>query len=102
VVIADSGVGIPAEVRRRIGQPFFTTKGQRGTGLGLWVSRAIVHRCHGEIQLRSSTAPERHGTTFSIFLPLNLGPHKVNLPPKTQMSDEDLAVGGVKLRVNGH
>ncbi len=77
VLVSDSGAGMPQEVRRRLGQPFFTTKGQRGTGLGLWVSQAIVKRYNGEIQLRSSTAPRRRGTTFSIFLPLNLGPHAV-------------------------
>ena len=78
VAVGDNGTGIPAEVQRRLGEPFFTTKGQRGTGLGLWVTRSIIERYGGEMQLRSSTAPDRHGTVFSIFLPTNLGPRMVD------------------------
>ena len=80
VLVADSGCGIAGHVAARLGRPFYTTKGERGTGLGLWVSKDIVERYHGEMQLRSSTAPDRHGTTFSIFLPLNLGPRVVERP----------------------
>jgi two-component system NtrC family sensor kinase len=77
IVVADNGCGIPAEIRQHLGQLFYTTKGQRGTGLGLWVTRAIVKRYGGEIQLFSSTQPHRHGTCFSIFLPMNMRPHVV-------------------------
>jgi signal transduction histidine kinase len=80
VSVGDNGSGIPLEVRRRLGEPFFTTKGQRGTGLGLWVTRSIIQRYGGEIQLRSSVLPDRHGTVFSIFLPTNLRPRAVDLP----------------------
>lgn len=72
--IGDNGTGIPAEVRRRLGEPFFTTKGQSGTGLGLWVTRSILHRYGGNLQLRSSVSPQRHGTVFSLFLPANMKP----------------------------
>ena len=81
VSIGDTGSGIAPEVQRRLGEPFFTTKGQRGTGLGLWVTRSIIQRYGGEIQLRSSIDPKRHGTVFSIFLPTNLRPHRVDRPP---------------------
>jgi signal transduction histidine kinase len=80
IAVADTGTGIPADVQRRLGEPFFTTKGQRGTGLGLWVTRSIVERYGGEIQLRSSTSAQRHGTVFTVFLPTNLGPRAVNRP----------------------
>ncbi|HZZ40799.1 MAG TPA: hybrid sensor histidine kinase/response regulator [Acidobacteriaceae bacterium] len=80
ISVGDNGSGIPLDVQRRLGQPFFTTKGQRGTGLGLWVTRAIVQRYGGEMQLRSSVHPSRHGTVFSIFLPTNLRPRVVELP----------------------
>ena len=70
--IGDNGSGIPEEVRNRLGEPFFTTKGQSGTGLGLWVSQSILSRYGGSLQLRSSTSADRHGTVFSLFLPLNL------------------------------
>jgi two-component system, NtrC family, sensor kinase len=78
IAVGDTGTGIPVEVQRRLGEPFFTTKGQRGTGLGLWVTRSIIERYGGEIQLRSSTRTDRHGTVFSIFLPTNLGPRAVD------------------------
>jgi signal transduction histidine kinase len=79
VSVGDNGSGIPLDVQRRLGEPFFTTKGQRGTGLGLWVTRSIVQRYGGEMQLRSSVEARRHGTVFSIFLPTNLRPRVVEI-----------------------
>ncbi len=69
IVISDNGHGIPEDVRHKIFEAFFTTKGEKGTGLGLWVSNGIVQKHGGSIRLRSSTAPQHHGTVFSIFLP---------------------------------
>jgi signal transduction histidine kinase len=87
VSIGDTGSGIAPDVQRRLGEPFFTTKGQRGTGLGLWVTRSIIQRYGGEIQLRSSVDPRRHGTVFSIFLPTNLRPQRVDRPPNDASSE---------------
>lgn len=67
--IGDNGRGIPEPVRRRLGEPFFTTKGQSGTGLGLWVTRSILVRYGGSLRVRSSVMSTRHGTVFSLFLP---------------------------------
>jgi PAS domain S-box-containing protein len=67
VEIADNGPGIPPEIRDHLFQPFFTTKGERGTGLGLWVSQGIIRKHAGSIQLKSRTGPER-GTIASVFL----------------------------------
>lgn len=50
-------------------EPFFTTRQEKGTGLGLWVGRGIVQKHEGSISLRTSTRPGRHGTVLSIFLP---------------------------------
>jgi signal transduction histidine kinase len=72
--VADNGSGISPDARRRLGQPFFTTKGHAGTGLGLWVTRSILNRYGGLLQLRSSVSDERHGTVFSVFLPTNMRP----------------------------
>lgn len=74
ISVADSGTGIPASVRKHLGELFFTTKGQSGTGLGLFVTKTIIRRYGGTLQVRSRTidsATERsHGTVFSIFLPI--------------------------------
>jgi PAS domain S-box-containing protein len=70
VTIADNGRGIDASSRQHIFEPFFTTKGTVGTGLGLWVSKQIVDKHGGRIQMRSSTEGVRRGTAFSVVLPL--------------------------------
>ena len=71
LTIADTGFGMPDLVRNKIFDPFFTTKGIGGTGLGLWVSKDIVDRHHGRLNVRSSQHFERHGTVFTLFLPLD-------------------------------
>lgn len=71
LTIADSGSGIPAEVRRFLFEPFHVTKELIGTGMGLWTTAEIVQRHGGRISLRSSQGPARTGTTVSIFLPLD-------------------------------
>jgi signal transduction histidine kinase len=70
VTIADNGKGITAESRPHLFEPFFTTKGAIGTGLGLWVSKQIVDKHDGRIQVRSSVNGARRGTAFSITLPV--------------------------------
>ncbi len=69
LTIADDGSGIPNESLRRIFEPFYTTKKDAGTGLGLWVSRGIVHKHGGSIRVRSRADGPRRGTVFSVFLP---------------------------------
>ena len=69
VLVADTGHGIPLPVRQRLFQPFHTTKGESGSGLGLWISKEIVERHGGLLHVRSSTDPARHGTVFRIFVP---------------------------------
>ena len=69
-VIADNGEGIPKEHPDGIFQPFFTTKGESGTGLGLSLSKAIVERYSGKMRIRSSVRPGKSGTAFKIRLPV--------------------------------
>jgi PAS domain S-box-containing protein len=69
VLIADSGPGITRDDKVRIFEPFFTTKKDVGTGLGLWISRAIVEKHGGSIRIRSSVVHHKRGTTVSILLP---------------------------------
>ncbi len=69
ILIADNGCGIPPEQRERLFQPFSTSNKEKGTGLGLWMSKTLVERHHGRIRHRSSTVPERRGTAFRVSLP---------------------------------
>jgi PAS domain S-box-containing protein len=71
VSVTDEGPGVPEQVQSKLFQPFFTTKGEQGTGLGLWVSRGIIIKHGGEISLTSSQAPDHHGTTVAVFLATN-------------------------------
>lgn len=66
VRITDTGTGMPPEVKTRLFNPFFTTKGKAGTGMGLAVSFGIIRRHDGSIEVDSE--PGR-GTTFRISLP---------------------------------
>jgi signal transduction histidine kinase len=71
VEIADSGTGIPVEIRDKVFDPFFTTKGVgKGTGQGLAISYGIIVKQHqGQISFSSEVG---QGTTFRIELPRNL------------------------------
>lgn len=101
VLVADTGTGMSPEVRRRAGEPLFTTKGQEGTGLGLWVTRSIIRGYGGELRLRSSTG-KNHGSVFSIFLPTNLRPRRILPGAENRPAAEDGRVaspsGGVTPR----
>ena len=66
ITIADTGLGMAAEVRSKLFTPFFTTKSDVGTGLGLWVTRGMVEKARGRIQFRSR---EGAGTVFSMTFP---------------------------------
>jgi PAS domain S-box-containing protein len=69
VTLADNGTGVAPEHRRRIFEPFYTTKKDVGTGLGLWLTLGLVAKHHGVLRMRSSTQPGRSWTVFSVFLP---------------------------------
>jgi len=79
ITVADTGSGMSPETITRIFEPFFSTKGATGTGLGLWVSLEIVEKHGGNLRVRSRTAsPGRPGgTTFRFFLPLSGIPKQI-------------------------
>ena len=66
ITIGDTGSGMNTEVRNRLFEAFFTTKGATGTGLGLWVSHEIILKHHGIVHVRSR---EGAGTVFQLFFP---------------------------------
>ncbi len=70
IKVGDTGHGIRSEYLDEIFKPFFTTKGERGLGVGLWVSHRIIEKLGGTIEVSTSTRPENHGTWFAITLPL--------------------------------
>jgi PAS domain S-box-containing protein len=70
VIIEDDGPGIAPEHRDRIFEPFFTTKKDVGTGLGLWVTKEIIERHSGTVEVRSVNDTDPAGTAFSITLPV--------------------------------
>jgi len=70
VKVCDTGCGIPQENLKVIFEPFFSTKGDQGTGIGLWVIKGIVEKLHGKIEVETKTAGDT-GTCFTIYLPAN-------------------------------
>ncbi len=69
VTFADNGCGIAAANLNKILEPFFTTKGPSGSGLGLSLVEDVVRKHGGTLRVRSSTKPGRSGSIFAIFLP---------------------------------
>ncbi|PYY16461.1 MAG: hypothetical protein DMG60_14950 [Acidobacteria bacterium] len=66
LLVADTGSGIPKELRKTVFEPFVTTKGEKGTGLGLWIVRGIIGNHGGKISVKSKVGK---GTVFKIELP---------------------------------
>lgn len=77
ITVMDTGSGIASQDKAQLFQPFFTTKEDVGTGLGLWVTHGIVERHGGTIQVKSRAGTEKHGTVFSIFLPFQAMPGRL-------------------------
>ncbi len=68
VVVADTGSGMPEAVRRRIFEPFYTTKEATGTGLGLWVSSEIIQKHKGTVAVKSRPGNSFNGPTGTVFM----------------------------------
>jgi signal transduction histidine kinase/ActR/RegA family two-component response regulator len=78
VSVRDSGIGMSDEIKKRIFEPFYTTKGSAGTGLGLSMVTSIVKNHRGHVELESSPG---NGSCFTILLPIAGQPP--DLDPKT-------------------
>jgi PAS domain S-box-containing protein len=90
VTVADNGGGISSADMAHIFEPFYTTKKDSGTGLGLWVSRGIVEKHGGSIRVRSRSSGPQRGTVFFIFLPHQLPLGLTDSPPLSSFSDNNL------------
>src|SRR6266852_5281640 len=66
VTVTDNGPGVSAEIVQRLFRPFASTKGRRGTGLGLYISRQLVREAEGELDLVKRSEP---GARFLVWLP---------------------------------
>jgi PAS domain S-box-containing protein len=77
VTIADTGSGMSLETRRRMYEAFFTTKGDHGSGLGLWVTASIVRKHNGHMHVRSKCI-DGSGTVFSLVFPYRGADGKVS------------------------
>ncbi|HEX7893253.1 MAG TPA: ATP-binding protein [Terriglobales bacterium] len=68
LMVVDTGSGIPKEIRNTMFEPFVSTKGEKGTGLGLWIVKGIVEGHSGKILVRSSVG---RGTVFKLVFPVS-------------------------------
>jgi len=83
ITFLDTGSGIAPADRRKIFEPFYTTKKDVGTGLGLWLTQSLVEKHKGSLRLRSSVKPGKTWTAFSVFLPDHPPPdYEVSPVPK--------------------
>jgi PAS domain S-box-containing protein len=69
LLVRDSGSGVSQENLPKLFRPFFTTKGENGTGLGLWITQGIVSKHGGYIEVESETTGANRGTTFRVMFP---------------------------------
>ena len=67
--VSDSGSGMDKQMFERLFHPFVTTKGEAGTGLGLWVSKGILDKHNARVAVRSKSG---FGTVFRMTLPVTL------------------------------
>lgn len=78
LAVSDTGIGMDEETQRRCFEPFFSTKGNHGTGLGLAAVYGVVQRHGGTISVVSAPG---QGTTFTVYLPIPVQIPLVNQPP---------------------
>lgn len=86
ITFLDDGTGIAPERLKKIFEPFYTTKKDVGTGLGLWLTLGLVGKHHGTLHVRSSVKAGYTWTAFSLFLPKEAVANTL-LPSKEGLAD---------------
>lgn len=82
VRVSDNGIGIPPELRERVFEPYFTTKEVgKGTGLGLFISEALMRQMGGKVRLLPQASP---GTTVELNLPVGAAEELVGTGPRSE------------------
>jgi signal transduction histidine kinase/ActR/RegA family two-component response regulator len=110
VEVVDSGVGMDAETQRRCLEPFFTTKGERGTGLGLAMVYGVMRRHNAEIEMESAVG---QGTTMRLRFPVPSNTAEAHaaapeaMPPRLRIlsvDDDPLLIKSLRdaLEADGH
>jgi signal transduction histidine kinase/CheY-like chemotaxis protein len=97
VTVTDNGPGIAAEIASRLFQPFASTKGRRGTGLGLYISRQLVREAQGDLELVPIT---ERGTRFAVWLPaaVSAAPATEVVPAPSQVTPKAVpTLSGVRV-----
>jgi signal transduction histidine kinase len=93
ILVTNAGPGIPKDKLASMFEPFTGTKAERGTGLGLWVTRVAVIKQGGTIRIRTGTGPGR-GTVVCIYLPSRIKPQSpvptepTRIAPTTAVKNE--------------
>jgi signal transduction histidine kinase len=85
-IISDTGCGISRENLGKVFEPFYTTKGNLGTGIGLWVAKQLVERHGGQISIASTVESRESGTIVTIYLPFS-GPEGKSKRPNGPGAD---------------
>jgi signal transduction histidine kinase len=89
LTISDTGTGMTEQVRQRCLEPFFTTKGERGSGLGLSMVYGIIQRHSGKVEIESEPGK---GTSFILRFPALREPVKPIEEPAEEVTDHPLKV----------
>jgi two-component system, sporulation sensor kinase B len=69
IKIKDTGIGMTKDQINRLGEPYYSTKGAKGTGLGMMVAFSVIRAMNGTVQI---TSEQKKGTTFSFQFPAHI------------------------------